>query len=70
MADLALVPVQELLNEVRARTKVFVCAYTISEDVGSDKIYVNHVGDSYLSALGLCEVLKDSIIERHDNGEQ
>lgn len=60
--DLSLVPIDDLIKEVCSRTNNFVIGYTHSSDVGGDFIHVDSHGDSYLTALGLCDEIKELII--------
>lgn len=70
--DLALVPINTLIDEIFGRTKECVISFTIQDDPGYPKIFTQHKSpDSSLAVLGLLEYTKDDVIqgmhEENDN---
>lgn len=62
MTDLTLVPIEDLIKEICVRTNNFVIGYTQPSAGGGDYLHVDSHGDSYLTALGLCDEIKELII--------
>lgn len=60
--DLKLVPIEEIIQELKARTETLVIAYTRQVDAGNPIYICDSAGPSFLTGLGLCRMLEQQII--------
>ena len=56
--DLKLIPIEELIQELKDRTETLVVGYTRNVDNGAPIIYKDWNGPSYITASGLCDEVK------------
>ena len=71
-ADLSLIPIKELLDEVERRTSTFVCAMRFDEPDEAGREIVTKVGHGKWSdAVGLATILQDDCLRNwpSDDGE-
>lgn len=61
--DLSLVPMDELLDEVSARSEFYVAAYQLINQSGPNKtIYTHWKNDAWFGNLALAEAVKADIL--------
>ena len=64
--DISLVDIKDLFEEISKRSQSFVCAYTRTDDTSGQKIYNDCQYERYTEALGLCEYLKQEIVQTYE----
>lgn len=59
--EIKLIPMDDLIEEILSRTDLCIIAYMRQVDAGPPIFLCDSRGPSYLTAIGLCEELKDQI---------
>jgi len=71
MNDLSLVDIEDLINEIMKRTETCVIAYTRIVDIGDPVVRVNwSLPAGWVVGVGLCDIMKSSIIEQNWQNEE